>query len=254
MNGVVLLGGEGKSTEYVANALAKAGVLSAVIIENPPSNQKMLKYRIRRLGIWNVIGQLMFMAFERSFLKNASRIRQLEQQYSLDLGMPIGVEIHPVTSVNSIECRDLLRTLSPRVVVVNGTRIISKKVLRCTDMTFINTHVGITPRYRGVHGGYWALAEGNRDLFGTTVHYVDSGVDTGNIIIQETGEPTSSDNFKSYPVLQYGLIMNELVRTVQLLLNGELPPQKETPDLISRQYFHPTLGYYLWRRLRSGVK
>lgn len=254
MNGVVLLGDKSKTTEYVANALANGGVLSAIIVEDPASRKKMLKYRMKRLGVRKVVGQLLFMVFAKAFLRNNGRICELEQEFELKSGIPNGIDIHSVTSVNSKACRELLRALSPSLVVVNGTRIISNRVLNCTDAKFINTHVGVTPRYRGVHGGYWALAEGNKELFGTTVHYVDSGVDTGGILIQKTGSPSPKDDFSSYPVLQYGLIVGDLVRTVKMLLRGEQPAYVVSQDLTSRQYFHPTLGYYLWRRLRAGVK
>jgi len=255
MNGVVLMGGKGRTTEYVANALAREGILSAIIVEEPPPKRKMLKYRIRRLGIWRVFGQLLFMIFEKAFLRNNYRIRELEMEYNLVSGMPKGLKMYSVSSVNSKKCRELLKELDPRLIVVNGTRIISNRVLECTSATFINTHVGITPRYRGVHGGYWALAENNKDLFGVTIHYVDSGVDTGATLAQKTGVPSKNDNFKSYPVLQYGLIIEELVNTVKSLANEEcLQDSNEFQALPSRQYFHPTLAYYLWRRIRASVK
>ena len=50
----------------------------------------------------------------------------------------------------------------------------------------VNVHAGITPRYRGVHGGYWALAERHPEWVGTTVHLVDPGIDTGAILAQAT--------------------------------------------------------------------
>ena len=61
--------------------------------------------------------------------------------------------------------------------MVNGTRIISSRVLDSIGCPIINTHAGITPRYRGVHGGYWALAEGHPEEVGTTVHLVDKGIE-----------------------------------------------------------------------------
>ena len=61
---------------------------------------------------------------------------------------------------------------------------------------------GITPLYRGVHGAYWALAEGRRDLCGVTVHRVDAGIDTGEVLAQVLIDPTPQDNFVTYPWLQ----------------------------------------------------
>ncbi len=256
MSGVVLMGGKGRTTEYVANALAREGLLSAIIIEEPPSKKKMLRYRVKRLGVWKVSGQLMFAVFEKLFLQNEKRISEIEEKHKLKRGLPNGLPIHNVTSANSKECRELLQTLSPQLVLVNGTRIISNRVLTCSGARFINTHVGITPYYRGVHGGYWALAEGNQELFGTTIHYVDPGVDTGSIIIQKTGRPDRQDNFKSYPTLQYGLIIEKLVETIKSLEAG-IPVEESKingPGLSSRQFFQPTLGQYLWRRIKSGVR
>ena len=93
---------------------------------------------------------------------------------------------HHVESVNDPETIRLLRTMQPTVIVVNGTRIISSEVLDAVDCPFINTHAGITPRFRGVHGGYWALVEGRPEMVGTTVHLVDEGIDTGGVLARAT--------------------------------------------------------------------
>src|SRR5690606_24425483 len=97
--------------------------------------------------------------------------------------------VHWVPSVNATQCIDLVQKIEPDIVVVNGTRIISKKVLDAVPVSFINTHVGITPKYRGVHGAYWALACGDTDNCGVTVHLVDKGIDTGGILKQAVIAP-----------------------------------------------------------------
>ena len=87
------------------------------------------------------------------------------------------------TDLPNTECRRsttsgtvaLLTSLRPVVVVVNGTRIIAARVLESAGCPVVNLHAGITPRYRGVHGGYWALAERHPEWVGTTVHLVDPG-------------------------------------------------------------------------------
>ena len=102
-------------------------------------------------------------------------------------------------------------------MLVNGTRIISKKTLESVPATFINIHTGITPAFRGVHGGYWAMATGKKNLFGTTVHYVDTGVDTGGIIEQVFIEPPKQDNFYTYPYLQYASVLPVLKKCHSIL-------------------------------------
>jgi phosphoribosylglycinamide formyltransferase 1 len=49
----------------------------------------------------------------------------------------------------------------------------------------INVHPSLLPKYPGAHPIEDALADGAEE-FGVTVHYVDSGIDTGDVIRQET--------------------------------------------------------------------
>ena len=76
--------------------------------------------------------------------------------------------------------------------------MISNTTLRSTDAPFINYHSGINPAYRGMFGGYFALANGEPEHFGATVHLVDEGVDTGEILYQSRLRTEPDDNFHTY--------------------------------------------------------
>jgi methionyl-tRNA formyltransferase len=145
-----------------------------------------------------------------------------------------------------------LTALKPDAVVVNGTRIISKNVLSCIDAPFINTHMGITPRYRGVHGGYWALARGDAEHCGVTVHLVDQGIDTGGVLYQDTIRSEESDNFTTYPIHQIAEaipLMKAALKDVEerrlTVKAGVLP---------SQLWYHPTIAEYFQGYLQKGVK
>jgi len=253
---VVVLAGQGASTEYLANALRDKVEVAAYILEDVPSRSRMLKRRIRHLGLVPVIGQVVFVLFQKLILNRLARNRigELEEEYVLRRGYPDGTRMRFVQSVNEAATLSLLQSLEPDLVVVNGTRIIARRVLEGVDAPFINTHVGITPRYRGVHGGYWAIAEGQEALFGATVHYVDPGVDTGEVIAQVTGTPHPRDSFPTYPVLQYGFVLPTLVDVIARMAQGETPKPSAPMAERSVQYFHPTLWGYLWRWITTGTR
>src|SRR4029077_4353932 len=118
--------------------------------------------------------------------------------------------------------------------------------------TFLNVHAGITPRYRGVHGGYWALAEGSPELCGVTIHRVDAGVDTGPIVEQAKISPAETDNFVTYPYLQLATALPLLRRAIEAALKGEL--EFRPARGASRLYYHPSIGQYFRNRFRSGVR
>jgi methionyl-tRNA formyltransferase len=163
---------------------------------------------------------------------------------------------HHVESVNDQETIRLLRTMQPTVIVVNGTRIISSDVLDAMDCPFINTHAGITPRYRGVHGGYWALVEGRPEMVGTTVHLVDEGIDTGGVLARSTFDTSRDDSVATYPYLHLVAGLPHLADHVERVLAGEKPSplDEEIPPGGTRLYLHPTLWQYVRHRFVKGVR
>jgi methionyl-tRNA formyltransferase len=144
-----------------------------------------------------------------------------------------------------------LQQLQPRAILVMGTRLIAGEVLRSVDAPFINYHAGVTPKYRGVHGGYWARAEGDDDNFGVTVHLVDEGIDTGTVLYQDRLAPSPTDNYSTYPYLQLAAALPLLERAARDAIAGSLRPQRV--DLPSRLWSHPTLWAYVRTGVRRGV-
>lgn len=171
---IVMLCGNGQSSKIMYNGLAPYVNVECVILENKPSGKIMIQRRMKKLGILKITGQLLFLIINKLLVKTSqTRIKRLISDYGLnDESFPNDI-IRKVDSINSEEAISLLKRINPDAVVVNGTRIISKSVLSSVNAPFINTHMGITPRYRGVHGGYWALANGDPDNCGVTVHLVD---------------------------------------------------------------------------------
>ena len=108
-------------------------------------------------------------------MEGKKRGADLIEQYQLDNSSFDENSSTHVISVNADDCRQQLQNLQPDIVLVNGTRIISKKTLQCSNAVFVNMHVGIRPWYRGSHGGYWALHNKDIKNFGTTIHLVGPG-------------------------------------------------------------------------------
>lgn len=252
---VVILGGPHRSTWIVYNALKDVAPIRAVVIEGTESTWTFLRRRARRLGWPTVAGQVLFELTVIPWLRLRSRerLREICVTYQLNCTEAPEELVHRVDSVNSDSAIELLQRIRPRVIIINATRILSRRLLSSVPAVFINTHAGITPQFRGVHGGYWALATGQRDQFGVTVHLVDPGIDTGGILAQTRLAPSEKDNFVTYPLLQLAAGLPLLRRAVCDALDNRLvalPP----PAGPSRLWSHPTLWGYLWTRLRCGVR
>ncbi len=223
-----------------------------IIVEQPIARSTLLRGRFKRLGAAQVAGQMAFALLARG-LSYASRRRigEILHEQGLDPRWPDGCERIEVVSVNSPECVAAIDRLAPRAILVLGTRIIDRKRLAAIKAPLINYHAGITPKYRGIHGGYWAKAEGDLENFGVTVHMVDPGIDTGSVLYQARLMPAAADNYATFPYLQLAAVLPLMEQAARDALAGKLNPQ--TVDLPSRLWSHPTIWSYLAGGLRRGA-
>lgn len=251
---LVMLAGKGTSTDILYNSLKDEYEIEALILENRVPRKEFLKKRIKKLGLWKVSGQVLFQLSIAKYLNASSgkRKKEIFKQYNLDDSPPLLDKIIYLDSVNGPECISLLKKINPELIIVNGTRIISKKVLDAVPVKFINIHAGITPKYRNVHGAYWAIVNNDSDNCGVTVHLIDPGIDTGNIIYQKMIKVTEKDNFATYPFLQLaeGIIL--LKKALSDIFSGNFFFVEN--KLESKIWHHPTLWQYIYHRVVHNKK
>jgi methionyl-tRNA formyltransferase len=253
MSKIVLLGNAGEMTQILRAIIADSFGEVYTIQEEAMQRRLILKNRLKRLGVKRVLGQLAFFGIV-PLLRRQAQFRSLEIMRPLreKLAQDIKGARLKVDSINNKQTISLLTGIAPKVVVVYGTRILSGELLRATNATFINIHAGITPKYRGVHGGYWAVAQQDFQNCGVTVHQVDEGIDTGAIYAQATIQISQADNFTTYPLLQFVAGIPLVSETVENLLRNKAKTYRRL--LPSKLYTHPTLREYIQGRIINGAK
>ena len=236
----------------IINSLAKQFGPVTIVAEERESKLALIRRRMRRQGVVTVLGQIGFVLLQRLLAQSSrKRIGEIVAQYGIDPNPNASCEVIQVGSVNSEACRTALARLKPDVVLVIGTRIIGKDTLGSIAVPVINFHSGINPKYRGQAGGYWALAMGDPENAGVTVHLVDEGVDTGAVLYQARFEATPRDNFITYFFIQAAIARPLAIAAVEDALAGRLKPVRV--DLPSQQFYHPTLWFYLWTAWTKAV-
>ena len=123
---------------------------------------------------------------------------------------------------------DELKRLNPDLIVLAGFLVnISKDIVDAFENKIINIHPSLIPSFCGK--GYYGLkvheAALNRGVkvTGATVHFVDTGIDTGRIIIQKAVNVLPGDDAMT---LQRR-VMEEaewiiLPKAVEMIANGEV--------------------------------
>ena len=114
------------------------------------------------------------------------------------------------------ELESLIAALRPSLVVSAGfMRILPEAIT--TRFSIINSHPALLPLFPGAHAVRDALTAGATET-GTTIHWVDAGVDTGEVIAQEKVEILGGDTEESLheriKIVERGLI----VATIRSLL------------------------------------
>ena len=84
--------------------------------------------------------------------------------------------------------------LKPDLIISYGCSIIRSELLEIFKGRFINIHLGLSPYYKGSGTNYWPFVNDELQFVGTTFMYIDSGVDTGEIIHQIRGKFFHGDN------------------------------------------------------------
>ncbi|MCK8823619.1 methionyl-tRNA formyltransferase [Fuchsiella alkaliacetigena] len=104
-----------------------------------------------------------------------------------------GLEIMQPKDVNSADSVDKLRSLAPQaMVVVAYGQILSKELLELPPLGCINVHASLLPKYRGPAPLHRVIINSEKQT-GVTTIYMDQGLDTGDIILQEEIEIAAED-------------------------------------------------------------
>lgn len=78
---------------------------------------------------------------------------------------------------------EAVKKFKPDLFISAGfDKIIKPKVIGSIE-NCVNVHFGMLPKYRGSYSIPWAILN-NEEFIGTTLHKIDSGIDSGNIILQ----------------------------------------------------------------------
>ncbi len=149
-----------------------------------------------------------------------------------------GVPVFEPADPNLPEFVKAMSDLSPDLFVAVGyTNILKEQLLSVPRILAVNFHASLLPAYRGKHPVFWSLRNGER-WTGLTVHVMDTGLDTGDILYQVRVRTHKRDSVATL----YDRIMARSVNLVGRLIEdaekGKLrrKPQPGSGVALSRQH------------------
>lgn len=149
-------------------------------------------------------------------------------------------------NINSPEFLDELKKFSCDIFVsMSFDQIFKETVIFMPPHGTINCHAGKLPFYRGRNVLNWALIN-NEEEFGITIHYVDEGIDTGDIILQKTFPISDGDDYAALLKRAYVGCAATLLAALQQIEEGTATRTPQTS-------IHP-LGSYCIKRIEGDER
>ena len=146
-------------------------------------------------------------------------------------------------NVNSDEFISIIKKYKCDLFVsMSFNQIFKSKIINLAKYKVINCHAGKLPFYRGRNVLNWVLINDEKE-FGITVHFVDEGIDTGDIILQKNFQIVDQDNYKTLLEKAYIECANILYDAILLFKKGNVKAYKQNK-------IHPE-GFYCGERKKG---
>jgi folate-dependent phosphoribosylglycinamide formyltransferase PurN len=208
---------------------------SAVVIERAaqPGLLARLATRVRAVGLGETVRHSLAQRLVRTPTSPDEKHASTDVvQFCLTEGIPM-IEVDRLTDPDAVAA---VQRLNPTLLIHAGAGILRRELLATARLGAVNAHMGILPRYRGMNVAEWARLEENP--VGCTVHVVDAGIDTGDILAVTEVDTARATTIAELRTLVDDAQITLLGRVVRFVAStGHLPPRRPQTPAEGRQYF-----------------
>lgn len=204
---------------------------------------------LRKLGQWGT-GNVMRYARTKLLARKSNGATSLHNPYLapylIQGGKPLrnlrevsalyGFPVATCKNQNSKQAITQLRKWSPDLVVFAGGNLLRRELLQTPRLGVINVHLGLLPEIRGMSTVEWSLLKAVPA--GITIHYMDSGIDTGPILAR--CEFAGTEECGSLEDLRKRLIafgVRQLLEVLRNLEHGSISPEPQSQLDQDNQFF-----------------
>ena len=244
----------------VVCALAAKGVKPRCVLSAEKSRFVLLRNYVKKMGYRPLIRRVL-----QHLNVEPSDIRIRLAEYAADNGLmgwdrslpavcaQLGIQYKRVDSVNADSTVRFVQSTAIDLLVNTGGDILRAPLIDATKIGVLNAHMGFLPTFRGFNVLEWSLFHGQP--VGVTLHFIDPGVDTGDVsafrhLPVDEGDTIQSLRAKSFP-LNVELVTEYIVGC----FGNSRPSRNHQDPEEGRQYFamHPRLKVLAERGVRRWV-
>jgi len=211
---IVIWCGESPNQKALANKLSQLFPIAGIVIDR----KKHIVNSSQAGIIWKITDRICFRKLYNSWTS-------MLKGYNKDFPVWPDVPVLKADTINSKAVKDFTENLKPDLIVVSGTSLVKKPVLDAqSKIGIINLHTGLSPYIKGgPNCTNWCIAENKWNQVGNTIMWINTGIDSGNIITTETIEIRDSRSLfeAHFRVMEHAHDL--YIRAIQYLLSSDQP-------------------------------
>lgn len=149
----------------------------------------------------------------------------------------LNIDYLTIKNINSNEAVKKIKDYEVDIFVsMSFDQIFKKNILSIPILGTINCHAGALPFYRGRNVLNWVLINDEKS-FGVTVHYINEGIDTGDIIVQKKELIDDKDDYSTLLTKASKICANLLYEALNLIVKNKIKTIKQSQISIKGSYY-----------------
>jgi methionyl-tRNA formyltransferase len=165
--------------------------IKAIVISNPMGKKSTMNLARQMYEFYGLF-DFFRVGFRYSYVKLMGRRRihtsdsgPMPKTYTIkQLAKAYGLNVIERSDLNSIDFQQFISGYDPDLFISVASPVIFKQdLIDLPRLGCINIHTAPLPKYKGMLPSFWQIYHGEKEA-GITIHRIDSGVDTGDIIAQ----------------------------------------------------------------------
>lgn len=191
-------------------------VVACVVSKVSPFGKKE-SFLAKARRTYDVFGARFFLHYSLRYLASKLPGRKKVRSVLENHGV---TELEITGSLNSEESLNKLRDQAPDLLIsIAGNEIFRKPLIELAPKGCLNLHTALLPKYRGLMPSFWVLKNGEKET-GVSVFYVDEGIDSGEILVQdriEIGDMSQRDLISESKAAG----MRAIIRAIEKIRDGD---------------------------------
>jgi len=171
-----------KSIDYLIKNLPSYSVIAGCVIASVSPFGKKESFGKKAFKTFNIFGLKFFLTYSIRYIfamaAKENKVGAVLKKHNIP-------RIELTSSINLPESLERIKNYSPDLLIsIGGNEIFKRPLIDLAEHGCLNLHTAPLPKYRGLMPSFWVLK--NQEKYtAVSVFYVDEGIDSGPILVQE---------------------------------------------------------------------